>query len=55
MNIQMGISCYWRFKGEKAYRYGFPLPAGKGLISMGRYNGDGNGILVGPYDIEIRQ
>lgn len=52
--MRMGVSCYWRFKGEKAYRYGYPLPVGQGLISMGRYNGDGDGIIVDPNDIEVR-
>jgi len=38
----MGVGCYWRFKGEKAYRYGWPtqIHDGKGLVRMGAWNGD---------------
>lgn len=47
--------CYWRFKGEKAYRYGYATLAGKGLYRMGFWNGDdSHGPFVDPADIEIR-
>jgi len=31
-----GINIYWRFKGEKAYRYGYPVRDKNGLVRMGR-------------------
>jgi hypothetical protein len=53
MNI--GTSCYWRFKGEKAYRYGWPSSVERGLVRMGLYNGDTtHGPIVDPHEIEIR-
>lgn len=48
--------CYWRFKGEKAWRYGYATQAEKGLYRMRRWNGDTmGGPLVDPHDIEVRQ
>lgn len=53
--MKMGQSCYWRFKGEKAYRYGYPTLAEKRLIRMGLYNGDtSKGPLVDEKDIEVK-
>ena len=53
--MRMYTSCYWRFKGEKAYRYGYPTPATKGLIRMGLWNGDdSHGPFVDLCDIEIK-
>lgn len=53
--LKLGQSCYWRFKGDKEYRYGWPSEAGNGLVRMGRYNGDlWHGPLVSPLDIEVR-
>lgn len=47
--------CYWRFKGERAYRYGFASAAGKGLYRMGFWNGDfDHGPYVDPSDIEVK-
>ena len=47
--------CYWRFKGEKAYRYGYVTAVGKGLYRMGLYNGDTTrGPIVDPVDVEVR-
>ncbi len=47
--------CYWRFKGEKAYRFGYATDAGRGLLRMGYWNGDdSHGPIVDPQDIEIR-
>lgn len=49
--------CYWRFKGEKAYRYGFAteVEGSRGLYQMGLWNGDRNhGPIVDPHDIEIK-
>lgn len=47
--------CYWRFKGEKAYRYGWVSRANKGLYRMGLWNGDeSHGPYVDPADVEIR-
>ncbi len=47
--------CYWRFKGEKAYRYGFATSVGQGLYRMGLWNGDtSHGPIVDPHDVEVR-
>jgi hypothetical protein len=47
--------CYWRFKGEKAWVYGFATTVGRGLYRMGLWNGDTNhGPIVDPNDIEVR-
>lgn len=46
---------YWRFKGDKAWKYGYCTNAGSGLLRMGCYNGDTtDGSLVDPLDIEWR-
>lgn len=46
---------YWRFKGEKAYRFGYCTYEAKGLYRMGLYNGDTtHGFLVDPSDIELK-
>lgn len=49
--------CYWRFKGEKVYHYGYPTPIqGVGLVRMGLYNGDeSNGPVVDPEEIEEKK
>lgn len=49
-----GSMCYWRFKGEKAYRFGYcTYVSGPGLIRLGAYNGDtSGGSVVDAYDIE---
>lgn len=47
--------CYWRFKGEKAWRYGYATQEKQGLYRMGLWNGDTTrGPLVDPFDIEVR-
>lgn len=47
--------CYWRFKGEKPYRFGFATEAGGGLYRMGLWNGDtDHGPYVDPFEIEVR-
>lgn len=52
--LRFGTGCHWRFKGEKAYRYGWPTPHDSGLTRMGFYNGDRmNGPLVDENDIEV--
>lgn len=50
-------SCYWRFKGEKAYRYGYASQIDRSsLWRMGSYNGDfTGGFIVDPYDVEIKR
>lgn len=54
MRLRNGVGCYWRFKGEKEYRYGWPTPEGS-LWRMGRWNGDtSGGMIVDEYDIEVR-
>jgi len=56
MILRIGSCCYWRFKGDKAYRFGFPSTIeGSRLIRMGAYNGDySGGTIVDPNDIEIQ-
>lgn len=50
-----GTNIYWRFKGDKAYRYGYPTRMPKGLIRMGRWNGDTTGgFVVDKKEVEIR-
>ncbi len=47
--------CYWRFKGEKAYRFGYATEASGGLYRMGFWNGDySHGPIVDPCDVEVR-
>ena len=47
--------CYWRFKGEKAYRYGYAIEIENGLYRMGLWNGDvSHGPIIDPIDIEIK-
>lgn len=49
-------SCYWRFRGEKPYRYGYATSVGKGLYRMGLWNGDTtHGLIVDPSDIEVKR
>ena len=46
--------CYWRFKGEKAYRFGFATPVEGRLYRMGLWNGDtSHGPIIDPADIEF--
>lgn len=48
-------SCYWRFRTEKVFHYGYPTPVGKGLYRMGLWNGDTlNGPIIDPCDVEVR-
>ena len=55
MSLRLGVSCYWRFKGEKAYRYGYPTMLKNGLVRMGAWNGDTvGGVVVDPKEIEVR-
>jgi hypothetical protein len=54
-NMELSVNCYWRFKGDKEYKYGFPTKAEKGLIRMGLWNGDYvRGPLVDRKDIEVK-
>ena len=51
-----GTNVYWRFKGEKSYRYGYPTQEKGGLVRMGRWNGDTTGgNIVDLKEIEIRR
>lgn len=46
-------SCYWRFKGQKTYQYGYVTHVTKTLYRMGLYNGDiTHGPIVDRADIE---
>ena len=53
--ITMGVSCYWRFKGDKAWKFGWPSRIdGSRLIRMGRWNGDvAGGTIVDELDVEV--
>lgn len=55
--MKIGVSCYWRFKGEKVWHYGWTSSIDStGLIRMGKYNGDlTHGPIVDPVDIEVRE
>ncbi|MEK6883878.1 MAG: hypothetical protein AABY22_29885 [Nanoarchaeota archaeon] len=49
------MSYYWRFKGEKVFRYGWASKKGD-LVMMGLYNGDYNyGPIVDVKKIEYRK
>jgi hypothetical protein len=53
-----GVSCFWRFKGMKEWRYGFPsrVDGDGSLVRMGTYNGMyHHGPIVSKRDIEVRQ
>ena len=53
--MKLNTNVYWRFKGEKAYRYGYPTRIEKGLIRMGCWNGDTtHGTIVDEKDIEVK-
>ena len=53
MNLVSGRAYYWRFKGEKAYRYGYATLLSAGMYRMGFYSGDSsNGPVVDIDDIE---
>ena len=48
-------ACYWRFKGGKAFVYGYASRVSGGLYRMGLYNGDyDHGPIVDPSEIEYR-
>jgi len=48
-------SCYWRFKGDKAYRYGYCSHVKGSLYRMGNYNGDyTHGVIVDSCDVETK-
>lgn len=48
-------ACYWRFRGEKAFRYGYVSRVASGLYMMGLWNGDFHyGPIVDPRDVEVR-
>lgn len=47
--------CYWRFRGEKEWRFGYCTNATGGLYRMGLWNGDDtHGPLVAQEDVEQR-
>ena len=46
-------SVYWRFKGEKTWKYGWPTRIQNGLVRMGLFNGDScKGPVVSEDEIE---
>jgi hypothetical protein len=53
LTLTTGACYYWRFKGEKAYRFGYCTHAERGFYRMGTYNGDrSGGVIVDAKDIE---
>jgi len=47
--------CYWRFIGDKSYRFGYPTLVKGGLVRMGLWNGDDtHGPIVNLADIETQ-
>lgn len=47
--------CYWRFKGEKPYRFGFASHVKGNLYRMGLYNGDyESGPIVDYREVEVQ-
>ena len=52
MNIGM---CYWRFKNDKEWRFGYCTHESGGLYRMGRWNGDtSGGVVVDCSEVEQR-
>ena len=49
-----GTSVYWRLKGDREYKYGYPTQTDNGLVRMGRWNGDTNGTIVSLEEIEVK-
>lgn len=48
-------ACYWRFKGDKAWRYGYVTHESGQLWRIGLYNGDMHGgYVVDPFDVETK-
>lgn len=48
-------NCYWRFKGEKIWHYGWATDLHNGLARMGAYNGDRiHGVIVSITEIETK-
>jgi hypothetical protein len=53
--MRCGESVYWRFKGSKEWRYGWPSQLSKGFVRMGFWNGNTTtGPIVDPTEIEVR-
>ncbi len=57
MSIQYGRMYYWRFKGDKEWRFGFSSRVeSSGLLRMGNYNGDyHHGSIVDENEIETKE
>lgn len=55
MSLRSNTAYYWRFIGEKAYRYGYATEVNNGLFRMGHWNGDtSHGPIVDEREIEWR-
>lgn len=49
-------TCYWRFKGDKAYRFGYATHVEGRLYRMGLWAGDTtHGPIVDYTEIEVSQ
>jgi hypothetical protein len=55
--MRMYTCCYWRFKGGKAYRFGYPhYIHGTMTVRMRLWRGDiSHGTVVDVHDIEIKK
>jgi hypothetical protein len=55
MSLKSNTAYYWRFIGEKVYRYGYATMVSNGLYRMGHWNGDdSHGPIVDENEIEAR-
>lgn len=55
MKLIAGQCYYWRFIGQKAYKFGYCTHAEKGFYRMGSWNGDtSGGVIVDADDVEAR-
>lgn len=55
MRLSHGKKVYWRFRGEKPYRFGYCSHVRGTLYRMGLWNGDyDHGPIVDENDVEIK-
>jgi len=53
MRLTNGQCYYWRFKGDRAYKFGYCSQVEKGFYRMGNYNGDtSGGVIVDASEVE---
>ena len=50
-----GTCVYWRFKGDRPWKFGYVTYIEASLMRLGRWNGDVyGGFIVDPFEIEWR-